>query len=219
MSVITKRKRTIKVYSNTLCEFCYLRESLIITQTKNFSILYDPYPLVPGHLLITTRDHYGCGGELDETLQAELSVIKHNLTIILQQRYLKVISFEHGRAGACLSSDDPLNICHHMHLHILPCYAGKSIAHQISSQFPYSLRAPYTDIPMYFSSLGNYLYFEMDENGYVYPCKNKKIPPHFLRSVISNLNGTPERASWEHYPDDQLLILSRTLFPKEMFQG
>ncbi len=212
------KKNTRHSEKNTTCHLCHPSETLIIKQTEYFSILYDPYPILTGHFLITSRLHYGCGGELTESMMLELMEIKVHLTKILTKHFSSAICYEHGRAGSCLSLPLEERICHHMHLHVLPW--NTYVAPMISTVLKKHTRISYADIPAFYNSYGNYVYFEhAPERGFFYPLNNQKIPPHFIRTLLCDRNGTPERADWQQYPDNGLLESTVDFFPKELFSA
>lgn len=85
---------------------------------------------------------------------------------------------------------------------------------------PHAKRLSYAEIPSFYLNRGTYIYFEeKNQEGIVYATRNHKIPPHFLRTVLSAINSTLERANWEKYPDNGLLQTSMKKFPKEKFKS
>lgn len=199
------------------CEFCMPLKQLVIYESENFAVLYDPFPLTKGHLMISTHLHYGCGGELDHELVEELMQLKIALTQQLKKKYPLVICYEHGRAGGCHSSNHTERACHHMHLHLLPFELD--VSEQITAFLPESIPASYPEIPRLFHSKGNYVYYENSRNeGFFYSAEGHKIPSHLLRTLISNLNQTPERADWENYTNYAVFEETLREFPKDCFK-
>jgi diadenosine tetraphosphate (Ap4A) HIT family hydrolase len=200
---------------NNICVFCKPANSLLIKAISHFYLLYDPYPLTPGHLLIASREHFGCGGEIEDEHLAELELLKLEAINKLSDHFSKVIIYEHGRAGACHAKRSEQNLCHHMHLHLLPF--AHDLHPSISELASRHMRIPHSQIIDFYHCFGNYLYYERggEELGYFYPVKNLKenlqIPPHFLRTLIATLNQTPERANWESYPSNDLFQNSHEL--------
>lgn len=105
---------------NSNCVFCQADEKLKIYETKNLFVLFDPYPLTEGHLMISSKCHYGCAGEIPEEFMEELSFLKEKVRLILNKVYGKTSFYEHGRAGGCMATDPGNRLCHHFHLHALP---------------------------------------------------------------------------------------------------
>lgn len=193
------------------CVFCNLAPALLIKESEHFYLLYDPYPLTAGHLLITSRLHYGCGGELEGEALLELEALKSEATRWLRRHFSHVMSYEHGRAGSCHKGQDCEKECHHMHLHLLPL--NHDLHLPIQELLGRCIKTSYRDIASKYHSFGNYLYYQRgEEEGYFYLAKSNHVPPHFLRSLIATLNQTPDRANWQEYPENNLLQTSRALF-------
>jgi diadenosine tetraphosphate (Ap4A) HIT family hydrolase len=105
------------------CVFCEPREELIIEKSEHFIVLHDPFPLMPGHIMITSKEHFGCAGEIPENWFLELTSLKSKFSKKIKSDFRHISLYEHGRAGVCHAQDideaDP-NSCNHFHLHILP---------------------------------------------------------------------------------------------------
>src|SRR4051794_38474082 len=99
------------------CVFCSPAESLVLKQTPTFQLMIEPFPIVGGHLLISSHDHLGCAGELTAMQCVELDALKIGVRRVLERKYGAVILYEHGRAGHCISSGRRERLCHHFHLH------------------------------------------------------------------------------------------------------
>ncbi|MEM7173751.1 MAG: hypothetical protein AAF380_00600 [Bacteroidota bacterium] len=68
----------------------------------------------------------------------------------------------------------------------------------------------YNEIKSYFSSFGDYLYVEQnDETMMFYPTQGEKIPSHYIRTIIAQYLGKPERANWEIYANQKDLTYAQ----------
>lgn len=194
---------------NINCVFCKPNKKLKFHQTDNFIVLFDPYPLIEGHIMIASKEHYGCAGELPEELLNEVTQLKLILGNIIKKAYGEVSFYEHGRAGGCMATDPGNRICHHFHLHALPF--SIDLHSQLEREFISKSINEFSKIKPYFEGYGEYLFFE-NNNGKAsfYPIKNQKIPPHYLRTLISNTINKPHRANWETYAkhNERLIVFN-----------
>lgn len=187
------------------CVFCSPKNQLILISTNNFNVLYDPFALVPGHLLIVSKQHYGCRGEVPTEHQMELSQLKERAVEILKGTFnCNILSYEHGRAGHCMSVDPTNRLCHHYHEHILP---GEVDIHGILSKFYKGYEIQKEDlITEFFDSYGDYLYFDNGKGAKMFYATGKNhVAPHLLRTLIAEGFEAPERQNWEDYPDCNLM--------------
>jgi diadenosine tetraphosphate (Ap4A) HIT family hydrolase len=185
------------------CIFCQQKFTKILFSTPEFVISLDDFPLSEGHLLLFSKDHHGCGGELPKQPLSELVTLKNKAASILRQQYGTVIFYEHGRAGHCVSFGPDQHLCHHFHLHALPIH--HDISDKLAEQFQRVNMASYADIDNYFNKFGEYLFFENNaQEAFFYPVVNA-IQPHLLRTLIAHALAAPERADWEHFHDTQFI--------------
>lgn len=71
---------TILLQNRKMCLFCKPTSAKkILIETKHFYVTFDDSPLLEGHLMIHTKTHYGCGGEIPEELFAEFIGIKNRV--------------------------------------------------------------------------------------------------------------------------------------------
>jgi diadenosine tetraphosphate (Ap4A) HIT family hydrolase len=183
------------------CVFCQPLKELVFLETNNFYILYDPYPVVIGHIMLTSKKHFGCLGELTEEIFFELEELDLYCSNLIQNKYGLVTSYEHGRAGSCsLGSSDG---CHHFHLHFLP------IKGSFESLIAYnSIRLKdHKEIKGYYSSYGNYLYLKNHANKrFFYPVHFQEVPNHYLRTLAAQEIGCFENADWTKYKSMDLMM-------------
>ena len=112
--------KTILEKNKKDCLFCKpTSPKKILLETSNFYVTFDDSPLLEGHLMIHTKIHYGCCGEIPEEQFEEFIHLKTQVKNIIENLYGVCSFYEHGRAGHCsISIDDTL--CEHFHLHALP---------------------------------------------------------------------------------------------------
>ena len=185
--------------NNTLCLFCFPNKEMIIFESDNFYVLRNNFPVSLGHIMISSKEHFGSMGELELDLFDELIKIKNALKKWHAYNELSCLFFEHGRAGSCHSSQEHGDQCEHFHLN---CITSEICLHQdLKQEFTknYSIIS-ISDICDLFAKWGDYLYFEncFSEKAY-YPLIQKTIPPHYLRTLICKHHNTVEKADWKKH--------------------
>jgi diadenosine tetraphosphate (Ap4A) HIT family hydrolase len=178
------------------CVFCKPPEKKIFAETENFYITFDASPLLEGHVDLHTKDHIGCSAEIDPEIYEEFIELKKWVGEIITDIYGQVSFYEHGRAGHCSMTLNGVE-CHHFHMHALPL--NEDISAEVSKMFKPIMLEDENDIPVLYERYDQYLYFEnTDGEKFFYPA-NKPLPSHYLRTVIANVIGKPERSDWESY--------------------
>nr|VFK24364.1 MAG: Protein similar to CwfJ C-terminus 1 [Candidatus Kentron sp. LFY] len=159
-------------------------------EEPNFIVIPDIAPLVEGHVLIVSVNHYPCFGAMSQEYLFETITIKHEIRRRLTRAYRAPIFFEHGpvasrkAAGVCID---------HAHLHCLPANRGFSsfIAPNHSSEQISSI----IQLAEYTKSGLSYLFYESrDGNASVYPLDSEgdDVPPQHLRHAAARAFTVPE---------------------------
>jgi len=176
------------------CFFCYHPREGEIFNTEFHSVVFDDSPIIEGHVMIHTREHWGCAGELPPNQFEDLVRVKEVVKLLLRQLYGRVVFYEHGRVGHCSTwAGGPE--CDHFHLHALP--ADITIEPVLASRFRRVDVPEYGRLPAAFESHGEYLYFEdADGKVSVFPTASE-VESHALRTMIANAIGDPTRSNWD----------------------
>ena len=66
------------------CIFCEPDDKKVIFESPNFWVTLDSSPLVEGHLLIHSKSHIGCTGEVPNYLFHELEELKNSVGQIIK---------------------------------------------------------------------------------------------------------------------------------------
>lgn len=178
------------------CYFCDPFRKSIIHESKNFIVLLDTFPVKQGHLMISSKKHYGCAGEIPSEWMSELVKLKDALRQQVEKFQGKAIFYEHGRAGCCLASNPDGSKCEHFHLHCLP--ADISLVPALKETFEHHMLDDYTEVKENFYEEGHYLYFEgPDGDMNFFPASDEEVESHLLRTMICQKLGTSERSNWE----------------------
>ncbi len=167
------------------CIFCFPLPELIVKEFADFMVIVDTHPISKGHLLLITKLHYGCFGDLPIVIRSEIEDF-------LLQIKRPFILYEHGRAGACGLQE---NICEHFHFNIIfPSVGNNKIANTLSG---FKIDS-FEDLVEYYQKSGNYLFLKTENEGYILT-EPRKPPKHYLRTVVATSFGSPELSDWESY--------------------
>lgn len=183
------------------CLFCHPNAGMQMAETEHFRILRVNFPASEGHIMISSKLHYGSLGELDAELLPELNRLKHEIGTWFKENHGSVLFYEHGRAGSCHSKDPHGTQCEHFHLNCLPANIciHNDLQESLKKNYPTS---SLDEISPLFQKWGDYLYFENNENeAAYYPVLNNHIPPHFLRTLICEKLLIPHKADWQNHQD------------------
>lgn len=192
------------------CLFCEPSEAITIEQTEHFRVIIDPFPVVPGHVMITSQAHYGCAGEIPPELQLELIALREYLRSELQGHAGPCIFYEHGRAGCCLPKNKNNLKCDHFHLHCLPL--DICIQQHLKNKYKCIRITNYSEIMDLFFQFGDYLYFEESDGSMLFfPTAGAFVEPHLLRTLLCYAIGAPERSNWQAYHDPKIFVQSHAM--------
>lgn len=188
-------------------------KNLTIQSTQNFIVLPDIAPLVEGHLLIITLDHYSCFGRLPYKYWAELQDLKSYITRLLTKKYTKPIFFEHGpalphRAGCCID---------HAHIHCLP--VDTELSSTIYKNILRKRISSILELCNYTEKNISYLFYEANsDKQYIYPLPQELsiLPSQYVRRVVAaNLKldkwDWKEMITYENYSDINKAKILRTI--------
>ena len=97
------------------CVFCTRREQPeILFETRSLYVVPDKFPLLPGHVLVISKEHRRCHAEAPA--EAELEAAAERARAFLQAAYgVPVLTWENGICGQTV---------YHAHLHVIPRFQG-----------------------------------------------------------------------------------------------
>nr|VFJ47921.1 MAG: Diadenosine tetraphosphate (Ap4A) hydrolase [Candidatus Kentron sp. FM]VFJ48031.1 MAG: Diadenosine tetraphosphate (Ap4A) hydrolase [Candidatus Kentron sp. FM]VFK07686.1 MAG: Diadenosine tetraphosphate (Ap4A) hydrolase [Candidatus Kentron sp. FM] len=157
--------------------------NLFILKTINFLVIPDVAPLVEGHVLIISKNHYPCFGAMPPEHLREAVDIKRKMKQALTAGYRTPVFFEHGP----VSSDGVAGSCvDHAHLHCLP--TDKEFSFLIAPNHNRTEITSFTQLAKYTENGLSYLFYESrEEDLSIYPLdsKNDDIPSQHLRYVAA----------------------------------
>lgn len=170
----------------------YNIESRIVYETDNFAVIPTLGAIVEGYLLVVSKKHYECIGQLPDDLFPELERVIDRVKLVTWSVYKKnVVCFEHGavscsnKFGGCID---------HAHLHIVPC--GDVLSGMITDCGMELV--PIASIDALSCIAGKnqpYLYWE-DSDSRKYVIQDGFIPSQFCRKIIADYYSVAEQWDW-----------------------
>lgn len=181
------------------CIFCFPARGMILKGMGDLVVLADTFPLKVGHLILTSRKHFGCLGELPQKHLSEIDLF----LMKLKQSNISYSLYEHGKAGSCHASGKGI-FCEHFHLHIL--LDDKGVSDKIDSIVNDSfsnkiLTSDSHHIANLYLEKGEYLLVGNENHQSMYPVANSYVPSHYLRTLFSNAYGVSHRSDWKNMDD------------------
>lgn len=179
------------------CVFCQ-DNALTVWEQGGLKICGDPAPLAPGHLLVYSADHYPSAADMDIPLSRYLDEVQAALHEVLAKQFGAYAMFEHGRTGHCIRSRPGERMCHHTHIHFIPIDLD---LHSEAGFDQYAEVKGWADVIELGAEADGYaLVGGLGRPMRFYPISHG-LAPHYLRTVIADAVGVPERADWEHFVD------------------
>jgi ATP adenylyltransferase len=164
-----------------------------LVESENFVVVPTLGMLLPGWLLIISKDHYLSIGALDNDLYQELEQVKASVQKDLREMFQAPIFFEHGpctpteTAGACID---------HAHLHAVPL--SFDLFQDLATHYPYRKVKGLQTLKGYFEKHISYLFYE-NQKGEAYLFKAKQVPGQLFRRLIAKRLGMPDLWDWSVY--------------------
>jgi len=123
-----------------------------LVETDTLRLLPDLYPVVPGHLLITSREHLACFGAAPPELLTNLEALAGRATAFVGDAYgVEPVRWENGGAGQTVF---------HAHLHLMPVQVDDLIDRLAAA--PDSIEVSnWAEVADYYRSHGGYHYAEI----------------------------------------------------------
>jgi diadenosine tetraphosphate (Ap4A) HIT family hydrolase len=157
----------------------------IVLQSEHFLVLGDISPLVPGHSLMLTKNHYCSFGQVPGSMLSEFLSLREQSISCLASNYAAPLLFEHGSSttapggGACIE---------HAHIHLLPVDAPvEEWLAEVGKVTPGSVmgRKP--------ALSENYLWCrKQDGSEYYVTDFDQAIPSQFIRQALADHFNIPE---------------------------
>jgi diadenosine tetraphosphate (Ap4A) HIT family hydrolase len=138
------------------CPFCDpATVASALATTERFYLLADNAPLVEGHALLITRDHYACFGAVPAAWDDEWLTLKGRVARFETERYRPAIFFEHGVFGQSV---------YHAHLHVVPLGPSGLDVRALATPDGRLAHGP-ADVREWWETRGPYFYLESPFDG------------------------------------------------------
>ncbi len=141
-----------------------------------------------GYLLLVSKEHTPCIGALPNTEGLEWAITHLEAALSREYGAQHVTLFEHGVVGQTVF---------HAHLHMIP--EGVPIGERVRKDFPDYPIQEFANLATFWSVYAGrqqpYLLWG-EASGNLFVCWNPPAPPQYLRIVVAEVLGRPERANW-----------------------
>ncbi|OGU00120.1 MAG: HIT family hydrolase [Geobacteraceae bacterium GWB2_52_12] len=143
---------------NPICPFCAPANSEVILSNDHAFAIYDGYPVTPGHTLIVPKRHIASFFEATKEEQAAMFELLAEMRERLKSPPSSLSEMgetnKHSENTECLSIPDGYNIgindgpaagqtVMHMHIHLIPRYAGDTNDPRGGVRWIMPVKAPY----------------------------------------------------------------------------
>jgi diadenosine tetraphosphate (Ap4A) HIT family hydrolase len=163
-----------------------------VAESKNFLLIPDIRPIVPGHLLLITRQHHSSVARVQPELRRELKQFKERVQVSLESKHEEFFWFEHGSG----SSPGSNSCCvRHAHLHFIPVRPEgvEEYLRRVSLSKP--LQEGTTGIETLFNAKDDYIYFERRDGSCILVERPfRPLPRQLARMLVARQEGT---ADWD----------------------
>lgn len=164
----------------------------VVAESSNFLLIPDIRPIVPGHLLLISRQHHSSVARVQEELRHELKRFKEDVQAFLQSKHEEFFWFEHG-SGTSPGS----NSCcvRHAHLHFIPVRPRAVDEYLRRVSLSNALEKGASGIEALFAAKDDYIYFERRDGSCILVEKPfRPLPRQLARMVVARQEGM---ADWD----------------------
>lgn len=180
------------------------KQSRILYEDDSFIILPTVGSFIEGYLLIATREHKLCMGELPIDKLNRLDKLIDIMRNMLRDIYQKdCIVFEHGSIAENKKNGTSVE---HAHVHILP--TGADLEQKLNNHSLYPLSSILA-LKQCFENQKPYLYYQ-NTSGKQYIIESSNTPSQFLRKVSAEVLGKIDE-SWNWRIEPGRDNISRTM--------
>lgn len=171
-----------------------------LTSLDDFIVVPALGPFFEGYLMIVTRQHYHCMGQLSSMELSRLGALKDEVRNVLERCYgIPVVVFEHGSG---LPADSGGSCVDHAHFQVLPLRFD--VLSPLRKQFPVRPIRTLRALSMFSDRSKAYLFFE-DQKGDMYATEAENVPSQYVRRLIAMELGAPEQWDYALFPNYELI--------------
>jgi diadenosine tetraphosphate (Ap4A) HIT family hydrolase len=175
------------------CIFCNKEEikEAVLWETDSFFVKVGVGILAPGHVMIISKEHLSCFGELPNRLDEEFVLLKNEIFNRLRAKFSEPLIYEHGVYSQSVN---------HAHMHFVPkkskLFSFKDLNKKIFRKLESREVDNLFDIKDVFYRYVSYLYFEEDERKWVFFTKGLPEKKYDFRKEFVRLTGFSELLNW-----------------------
>ncbi len=201
------------------CAFCdrtKFLEDRILLETDNFYVLAGLGPICEGYVIIATKEHVQCYGEMNPVNEAEFLRLKQKTTTALISAYGDYQLYEHGKNGVCFTDGPGTKHCYHAHLNCVP--TSVNLQPMLSARFQSIPVGSMQDIRASCAYSDGYLYYENREDALIFPV-SERLPGQFLRRLFCEALGEPDRVDYLANPNYPLIWATKQRLGDALGEG
>jgi len=182
------------------CLFCERSkiEKDILWESDNFFVKVGVGILAPGHILLITKHHIRCFGELDKKHFKEFLELKKNVFDKVKANFSEPIISEQGGYGQSVP---------HAHLHFVPTISNVHNIQNIKEKVFRGLKSTkiesMNEIKEIYNKEGSYIYFEENDNKLIFHSKGLTANKFTFRKEFAGLTGLYGLSSWQNMPEEE----------------
>ena len=182
----------------------------IIFESRNFVVVPSLGQIVEGYLLIASKKHFISIGEMPSELYPELEAVQEKVRKVLSANYGIPLFFEHGpvsvakKGGCCVE---------HCHLHAVP--AKIEILDELKKHFKCRKIKDFSALKRQFNKKKQYFFYESNSGQRFVFELPPAVPSQYIRKVIANKIGSPEKWDWKTCPGADEFIRTIKKLKKE----
>lgn len=174
----------------------------ILWEADNFTIFPDLSQLVEGYLLIASRTHYVGMGAMPSSVFEELEGVQDKVARVLAADYCSPFFFEHGPAS---ESNKGASCIEHAHLHSVPLSNSDQarVLATVLREYPdYCRIDSLSELIRFYKAGQPYLLLQPSVGDrFVVPLSPNGAQSQYIRGIIANTIGKPERWNWRQHWD------------------
>lgn len=178
------------------CSYESIKEDILF-ESENFFVKVGVGILSPGHVMLITKKHFICFGELPVFLHKEFLTLKERIADKIASLFSKPVIYEHGIYSQSVK---------HAHIHFVPSETESYKLESMKRAFNYLKSMKVNDIfeikNIYKKEMS---YFYLEENGCKWIFHTKGLPEkkYDFRKEFAKLTGLHGLADWQNMPEEE----------------
>jgi diadenosine tetraphosphate (Ap4A) HIT family hydrolase len=182
------------------CLFCNynLLKDDILWESDNFFVKVGVGIFAPGHVMIVTKKHISCFGELPKELSKEFLLLKEDIFQKVKLHFSEPVVCENGICGQSVN---------HAHIHFIPnkskLYHLEHIKEKIFPDLKSTKIEDIFQIIPVFEKESSYFYLEENGQKWIFHTKSLPKKEYTFRKEFTRLTGLYGLSNWRHMPKEE----------------